>query len=138
MVKSYIAEETGFHNPTSIPSWDTPQKRGAAVFANLPCTKYLVPLALLLLTAMSDIATLPTMFAHAAVAIDMNCTLIVPANPLTARGLATPYQLVATTPANGPCNEANPNQSAFVQGAVIDPATGKISIYEPLVIDKNT
>lgn len=131
MMKSYI------HNTASIPSQDTPQRRDSAVFVNLPCTKYLVLFALLLLTAMSDIATLPSMFAHAA-AVDMNCTLIVPANPLTARGLATPYQLVATTPADGPCNEANPNQSAFVQGVVIDPATGKISIYEPLVIDKNT
>jgi hypothetical protein len=74
----------------------------------------------------------------AAGAANMNCTLIVPANPLTARGLATPYQLTATNPANGPCNEANPNQTAFVQGAVINPATGKISIYNPLVIDAGT
>src|SRR5215469_2229434 len=64
-----------------------------------------------------------------------NCTLIVPANPLTAQGLATPYQLTATDPAAGPCNEANANQTAFVQGAVIDPATGQVSIYDPLVID---
>ncbi len=35
---------------------------------------------------------------------NMNCTLIVPANPLSAQGLATPYQLTATNPANGPCN----------------------------------
>ena len=41
-----------------------------------------------------------------------NCTLIVPANPLTAAGLATPYQLTATNAGNGPCNEANANQSA--------------------------
>src|SRR5579859_7885781 len=77
-------------------------------------------------------------FSNAAAAINMNCTLIVPANPLSAQGLATPYQLVATTPANGACNEANANQSAFVQAAILDPATGKISIYEPLVIDAGT
>src|SRR5205085_2062331 len=35
-------------------------------------------------------------------------------------------------------NESNPNQAVFVQGAVIDPATGQISIYNPLVIDKGT
>src|SRR2546421_7938680 len=54
--------------------------------------------------------------AHAQQTPNMNCTLIVPAHPLTAQGLATPYQLVATDPAMGPCNEANPAQSAFVQG----------------------
>ena len=64
-----------------------------------------------------------------------NCTLIVPANPLTAQGLATPYQLTATDPAAGPCDEANNNQTAFVQGAVLDPATGRISIYDPVVVD---
>ncbi|TMC20118.1 MAG: hypothetical protein E6J34_13655 [Chloroflexi bacterium] len=61
-----------------------------------------------------------------------------PANPLTAQGLATPYQLVATKAADGPCNEANPNQSAFVQATILDPATGQISAYEPLVIDQGT
>ena len=65
-----------------------------------------------------------------------DCTLIVPPNPLSASGLATPYQLVATDPAGGPCNENNTAQSAFVQGAVFDPATGAVSIYNPLVIDK--
>ena len=76
--------------------------------------------------------------ANAAAAPNPNCTLIVPANPLTAQGLATPYQLTATDPAAGPCNEANANQTAFVQGAVLDPATGQISVYNPLVIDAGT
>ena len=67
-----------------------------------------------------------------------DCTLIVPAHPLSAKGLATPYQLTATNPANGPCNESNTAQAAFVQGTVIDPATGQISIYNPLVIDQGT
>ncbi|MBE3561197.1 MAG: hypothetical protein IMW89_18550, partial [Ktedonobacteraceae bacterium] len=70
--------------------------------------------------------------------VNMDCTLIVPPNPLSAQGLATPYQLVATNPDNGPCNEANAQQSAFVQGAVFDPATGQISIYNPLVVDQGT
>jgi hypothetical protein len=69
---------------------------------------------------------------------DMNCTLIVPANPLSAQGLATPYQLTATDPNNGPCNEANTNQSAFVQGVIYDPSTGAFSVYNPLIIDKGT
>jgi hypothetical protein len=67
-----------------------------------------------------------------------NCTLIVPPAPLTAQGLATPYQLVATNRRNGQCREANDNQSAFVEATIIDPATGALSIYRPLVIDRGT
>jgi hypothetical protein len=73
-----------------------------------------------------------------AAAPNANCTIIVPANPLSAQGLATPYQLTATDPAAGPCNEANSAQTAFVQGAIVDPATGTISIYDPLVVDAGT
>jgi hypothetical protein len=67
--------------------------------------------------------------------VNPNCSLIVPANPLSAQGLATPYQLFANDD-HGACHESNINQSAFVQAAIIDPATGQISIYEPLVVDK--
>jgi hypothetical protein len=64
-----------------------------------------------------------------------NCTLTIPNAPLTARGLATPYILSATTPVAGPCHEANLAQSAFVQATVYDPATGALSVYDPLVTD---
>ncbi|MDP9013349.1 MAG: hypothetical protein M3O41_11960 [Pseudomonadota bacterium] len=67
-----------------------------------------------------------------------DCTLIVPENPLSAAGLATPYELTATDPGDGACHEAEPAQSAFVQAAILDPATGAISIYSPLVIDRGT
>jgi hypothetical protein len=67
-----------------------------------------------------------------------NCTLLVPNNPLTAEGLATPYQLVATNPADGACHETDPNQSAFVEAAILNPTTGRLSIYRPLVIDQGT
>jgi hypothetical protein len=67
-----------------------------------------------------------------------NCTLIVPASPLTAQGLARPYELVATKRRNGPCHEANVDQSAFVEATIIDPATGALSVYRPLVIDRGT
>jgi hypothetical protein len=60
----------------------------------------------------------------------------VPDAPLTAQGLATPYQLVATNPADGDCHEADPMQSAFVEAAILDPQTGRIAIYRPLVIDQ--
>jgi hypothetical protein len=77
------------------------------------------------------------MLAQTTAAPNPNCTLIVPNNPLSAEGLAIPYQLLATDPAAGDCHEANKSQSAFVQAAVLDPATGQISIYNPLVVDQN-
>jgi hypothetical protein len=76
--------------------------------------------------------------AAAAAVPNPDCTLIVPANPLSAKGLATPFQLVATDPNGGPCNEANTAQSAFVEAAVFNPANSQISIYHPLVIDNGT
>ncbi len=76
--------------------------------------------------------------AATAAAPNQNCMLILPPNPLTAQGLATPYQLTATDPAVGPCNEANAAQSAFAQAAILDPTTGKVMIYSPLVIDQGT
>ena len=80
------------------------------------------------------LATPPALFGQAAV--NQDCTLVVPHDPLTPTGLATPYQLMATNPANGPCHEADANQSAFVQAAIIDKDTGQIAVYGPLVIDR--
>jgi len=80
-----------------------------------------VPVVLALIA--SAVFILPRLASHAA-AVNGDCTLIVPSKPLSAQGLATPYQLVATDPANGPCNESNKAQAAFVQSAVIDTATG--------------
>ncbi len=93
---------------------------------------------MLTLLGIGAFVVLPHLGASHAAAVNMDCTLIVPADPLTAQGLATPYQLVATDPANGACNEANKGQAAFVQGAVINPATGKTSVYNPLVVDQGT
>ena len=67
-----------------------------------------------------------------------NCTLIVPPAPLSAAGLATPYRFLATRPDSGACHEANTDQSAFVEAAILNPATGSISVYHPLVIDDGT
>jgi hypothetical protein len=69
---------------------------------------------------------------------NLNCTLIVPTNPLSAKGLATPYQMVATDPNAGPCSETNKEQAAFVQAAVFNPSDGQISVYNPLIIDQGT
>jgi len=71
----------------------------------------------------------------AAAAANPNCTLVVPPDPLSAKGLATPYRLRATNRGQGACHEANPAQSAFVQATIVDPATGMLSVYDPLVVD---
>ncbi|HEY2088705.1 MAG TPA: hypothetical protein VGH54_22120 [Mycobacterium sp.] len=71
-------------------------------------------------------------------AVNPNCTLVVPPNPLSAGGLGTPYELTATDRRQGPCHEANPAQSAFVEATILDPATGQVTIYRPLVIDRGT
>ena len=80
--------------------------------------------------------------APAAAAANVSCRVVVPANPLTAQGLATPYQLegpAGMTPQQSGCNMANAaNLGAFVQATILDPATGKLSVYEPLVITQGT
>lgn len=67
-----------------------------------------------------------------------NCSLEVPPAPLTAAGLATPYRLSATDRRAGACHEANADQSAFVEATILDPASGALSVYRPLVIDAGT
>jgi hypothetical protein len=75
-------------------------------------------------------------------AANTNCDIIVPANPLSATGLATPYRLTGphgTRSAAFGCTEANAaNLGAFVQATILDPATGALSVYEPLVITQGT
>lgn len=89
-----------------------------------------------LMCGLALISAAPALMAQSA--SNPNCTIILPDAPLTATGLATPYQLVATDPAAGPCDESNLDQSTFVQAAVLDPATGSISIYNPLVINQGS
>jgi hypothetical protein len=73
---------------------------------------------------------------------NVNCDIIVPGHPLTATGLATPYRLTGpdgASPAASGCTMANAaNLGAFVQATILDPATGKLWVYEPLVITKGT
>jgi hypothetical protein len=76
------------------------------------------------------------------VTANANCDIIVPANPLTAQGLATPYQLTGTdgqTPAESGCEMANGARlGAFVEATILDPASGALSVYEPLVVTRGT
>ena len=70
------------------------------------------------------------------------CDIIVPASPLSAAGLATPYQLTGPhgeSAARSGCKMANSVLlGAFVQATILDPATGSLRVYEPLVITKGT
>jgi hypothetical protein len=61
----------------------------------------------------------------------VNCELIVPASPLSAAGLMTPYQLTGKK-----CRESNLNTSAFVEATIFNPATSRLSIYRPVVVDR--
>ena len=60
-----------------------------------------------------------------------NCLIVVPPNPLTATGLATPYRLQG-------CNQSNVGMAAFVEGSILDTNTGKLFVYNPLVITDGT
>ena len=75
-------------------------------------------------------------------ATSVSCAIIVPADPLSARGLATPYQLTGVngmTPAASGCRMSNAVKlGAFVQATVLDPATGALSVYDPLVVTRGT
>jgi len=95
--------------------------------------------------AAGSASTTPCLAATAAgprPAANTNCEIIVPAHPLTAVGLATPYQLTGpggASPAASGCTMANAaNLGAFVQATILDPATGRLWVYAPLVITKGT
>jgi hypothetical protein len=75
-------------------------------------------------------------------AVNANCDIIVPAKPLTARGLSTPWQLTGPdgqSPEASGCTEANAaSLGAFVQATILNRSTGALSVYEPLVITEGT
>jgi len=65
-------------------------------------------------------------------AASMNCTVSVPANPLTAQGLATPWVL------GDGCTWANGGtEGVFVEATILSPA-GQLQVYDPLVINQGT
>jgi hypothetical protein len=65
-------------------------------------------------------------------AASTNCTIAVPANPLTAQGLATPWVL------GDGCTWANgATEGAFVEATILAP-NGQVQIYDPLVITQGT
>ena len=65
-------------------------------------------------------------------AASMNCTVSVPANPLTAAGLASPWVL------GDGCTWANGGtEGVFVEATILSPA-GQLEVYDPLVINQGT
>jgi hypothetical protein len=89
---------------------------------------------------LGDVATAPVDGTGAAISLNQspeqaansgNCTLVVPAYPLTAQGLASPYQL------GDGCSEANPVEQAFVEATILSP-NGNVQVYNPLVITQGT
>ncbi len=94
------------------------------------------------LVSPSPSASVPASTATAPATTNVNCDIIVPASPLSAQGLATPYQLTGTngrTPAESGCQMSSAVKlGAFVQATILDPATGELSVYDPLVVTKGT
>jgi hypothetical protein len=102
-----------------------------------------IPLGTYVTPAASDTAAaLATSAPAASMEFNTTCDIIVPADPLSAQGLATPYQLTGPngmTPAQSGCEMSNGAKlGAFVQATILDPATGALSVYEPLVITQGT
>src|SRR6516164_7316032 len=65
-------------------------------------------------------------------AASMNCTVSVPANPLTAQGLATPWVL------GDGCTWTNGGtEGVFVDATILSP-NGQLQVYNPLVINQGT
>jgi len=124
------------HTPT--PSRAGRPRRTMLLVASLAVPLVLVGGAGVVLAATAPPAAAPDAAAAAPADPNPNCSLIVPADPLSAKGLATPYQLVATDRRQGACHESNDAQAAFVEAAVLNPATGAVSVYHPLVVDRGT
>ena len=139
-IRNVAADPTATTGTTTPPAGDAADAAAATPAQDPPAgvpTAAIAPPPTAPATDRASVAVKPPTNGQTDAGENASCTLIMPANPLSAEGLATPYQLVATTPDAGPCREANPNQSAFVQSAVIT-AQGRISLYNPLVITKGT
>jgi hypothetical protein len=90
---------------------------------------------------LGDVATTPVDGTGAAInmnqtaaeaAASLNCSIAVPANPLTAAGLATPWQL------GDGCSMANAGtEGAYVEATILSP-NGQLSVYSPLVVTAGT
>jgi len=118
-------------SPTATAAAAAAAVPAAATFANGPIAT----------RQLGDLATVPVDGTGAAInlnqtaaqaAVSMNCTLTVPAHPLTAQGLARPWQL------GDGCSMANAaTEGAFVEATILAP-NGQVQVYNPLVITAGT
>jgi hypothetical protein len=128
---------------TAAPATAPATTAATAAATTAPATASAAPTICPTATGTTAATAMPTATATApAAAANVSCDIVVPANPLSAKGLSTPYQL---TGANGMsaqasgCTMANfGNLGAFVQATILNPATGALSVYEPLVITQGT
>jgi hypothetical protein len=90
---------------------------------------------------LGDVATAPVDGTGAVISTDqtaaeaatsMNCSISVPADPLTATGLATPWQL-----GDGCSMENAGTEGAFVEATILAP-NGSLQVYSPLVVTAGT
>jgi len=65
------------------------------------------------------------------VALAVTCTVKIPNDPLTAKGLSSLFILSG-------CSQAKDGEQTFVEGAIYDPFTNTVSVYNPLIVDINT
>jgi len=61
----------------------------------------------------------------------IDCQLVVPPNPLTAAGLATPYVLRGAVRGQN-CTMSNTGHQTFVEGVIFVPSTGQLFVYNPV------
>ncbi|KAJ3337474.1 hypothetical protein HDU93_001026 [Gonapodya sp. JEL0774] len=62
---------------------------------------------------------------------DGNCVVTLPANALSATGLSTPWIV-----SGAGCTQTADGMPTFAECTVVDPATGALSVYSPLLINK--
>jgi hypothetical protein len=129
--------------PTSTSSATPTPTASATSAATTPTASPVTSAAAPIRTASATPRPCPSATTTApAAAENTDCEIIVPAHPLSAAGLATPYQLTGPdgeSPEESGCAEANSaDLGAFVQATILDPATGDLTVYEPLVVTKGT
>ncbi|MCJ1434136.1 hypothetical protein MMC27_003502 [Xylographa pallens] len=82
-----------------------------------------------LTAAATAVGAAPTVALNATV---VNCFVTLPTNILSAEGLATPFIL------QPPCSQSVAGQQSFAEATILDPATGALSVYHPLIMDAGT
>ena len=129
-------------DPSAAPATPCPTQTTAvqAAAPRVPITPSDFAAGPIATTQLGDVATNPVDGTGAAINLNQsadqatdsgNCTLSVPWNPLTAQGLATPYQL------GDGCSMTNQGQQAFVEATILSPS-GQVQVYNPLIITKGT